>query len=85
MTSTPDHAGLSNAEAARRLLEEGPNELPGAHGRSLLTLVLATILEPIFLLLTLSAGLYLALGDRLDALTLMSVLLLMCGITVVQA
>ncbi len=85
MTSPPNHAGLTSAEAARRLLDEGPNELPEAHGRSLLTIVLATILEPIFLLLALSAGLYLALGDRLDALTLMSVLLLMCGITVVQA
>jgi Ca2+-transporting ATPase len=85
MTSPTNHAGLTSAEAARRLLDEGPNELPGAQGRSILTIVLETILEPIFLLLALSAGLYLALGDRLDALTLMSVLLLMCGITVVQA
>ena len=78
-------SGLSSAEAAQRLAADGPNTLPGARGRPALLIALETALEPMFLLLALAAGLYLALGDLPDALTLGTVWLFMFGISVIQA
>ena len=43
--------GLSAAEAARRLALEGPNELPQAHRRTPLRIVLEVVREPMLALL----------------------------------
>ena len=50
----PD-AGLSAAQAAQRLAEDGANALPGGQHRSLLSIAAETVREPMFLLL-LAAG-----------------------------
>jgi P-type Ca2+ transporter type 2C len=59
--------GLSEAEATARLLAEGPNELPGGGGRSVLRIFLEVLREPMFALLLAAAAIYLALGDLVEA------------------
>ncbi len=44
-------AGLSAAEAQRRLLEDGPNVLPSARSRDTWTIAIEVVREPMFLLL----------------------------------
>ena len=51
----PSPVGLSDAEAARRLATDGPNELPTAKKRNLLQQAWGVIREPMLLLL-LGAG-----------------------------
>jgi P-type Ca2+ transporter type 2C len=65
-------AGLSHAEAARRLVEDGPNELAVARRRSLVDIMLETGREPLFLLLIGAALLYLVLGDIGEGLFLVA-------------
>jgi P-type Ca2+ transporter type 2C len=76
--------GLSHAEAARLLREHGPNLLPGTESRTLLSIVLGVLLEPMFLMLLVAGGLYLALGDRAEAAFLLSFVFVVIGITLIQ-
>nr|WP_019142689.1 cation-translocating P-type ATPase [Noviherbaspirillum massiliense] len=76
--------GCSAEEAARRLKQEGYNELPAKRKRDALHIVLEVLCEPMFLLL-LGAGLiYLLLGDAGDALMLLGFVFITMGITIVQ-
>ena len=77
-------AGLDPALAASRLLDEGPNELPRATRRSVLRLILDVLREPMLLLLLAGGLVYLALGDRAEAMILLAFACLSVGITVVQ-
>ena len=80
----PEPTGLSEAEAARRLQADGPNELPQAGRRTAWRIVGEVVREPMVQLL-LGAGLiYLVLGDVGEALVLMSFVLLSVGISVYQ-
>ncbi len=82
LVSSP--SGLSDAEAARRLRAEGPNELPRQGRRSLGRIALDVVREPMLALL-LGAGLiYLALGDIGEALVLVMFAGLSILITIVQ-
>jgi Ca2+-transporting ATPase len=63
--------GLSAAEAARRLQEHGPNELPSVEARGILHIIRETLREPMFLLLIIAAALYLTLGDLGEGLFLL--------------
>ena len=63
-------SGLTSAEAAARLAAEGPNALPAARDRGTLHIALATVREPMFLLLLAAAAIYVALGDLREALVL---------------
>src|SRR5450756_2015842 len=63
--------GLSTAEAARRLAAEGPNLLPGSMPKSTLAIGREVRTEPMFLMLLAAGGIYLALGDRAEALFLL--------------
>ena len=45
-----DEAGLTNAEAQWRLVQDGPNALPASRPRSLLRLAGNVVGEPMFLL-----------------------------------
>ena len=54
--------GLATAEAARRLRRYGPNELPRTERRGMFRILLGVLREPMFLLLLLAAGIYLAVG-----------------------
>ena len=56
--------GLSAAEAGARLLRDGPNLLPGTTPRSLLAIIVGVLIEPMFLMLLVAGGLYLAWRRR---------------------
>ena len=60
--------GLSSVEAAARLCRGGVNELPSARPRSVVTIALEVLREPIFLLLMAAGGTYLLLGDAEEAI-----------------
>jgi P-type Ca2+ transporter type 2C len=76
--------GLSAAQAAQRLREDGPNTLPGGQGRSLLTIAAGTLREPMFLLLLVAGALYLLFGDLREGLTLMAFVFITLGLTLFQ-
>ena len=76
--------GLTAAEAAERLRVEGPNELAQERRRSVLRTVLEVVRQPMFLLLLGCGTIYLVLGDLSDALTLLSFVVLVMGITIYQ-
>ena len=77
-------AGLSTAEAARRLAAEGPNLLRGNAPKSAAAIVLSVLKEPMFLMLLAAGALYLTLGDRAEALFLLGFVFVVIGITLVQ-
>ncbi len=76
--------GLGAAEAEARLRAEGPNEIAREQPPSILRTVVAVLREPMLLLLLATGVLYLALGDRGDALTLLAFVVLVISITIVQ-
>lgn len=76
--------GLSEAEAAERLKEEGLNELRVAKRRTVFAIALDVVREPMFLLLIASGTIYLFLGDMKQALVLLGSLSLILGITFYQ-
>ena len=82
MVPAPD--GLSDTEAARRLIEEGPNELPMARPKSNLAVVRDVLREPMFLLLLVTGVVYLILGSHEEAIALSGAILVVIGITVYQ-
>lgn len=80
---TPN-SGLTPAEAAARLAAEGFNELPRARRRSSVRIILDVLREPMLALLIAGGVVYLALGNREEALILLAFACLSVGITVVQ-
>lgn len=81
----PAPAGLSAAEAARRLAADGPNRLPDSGRRGWPAILAGAAREPMFLLLIGAAVLYLLLGERRESILLMLMVLLMLGMTLYQA
>jgi Ca2+-transporting ATPase len=80
----PPGFGLSEAEARERLLRDGPNVLPAHRPKSLWAIARGVLLEPMFLMLLFAGAVYLALGERSDALFLLLSVLVIVGITLVQ-
>lgn len=76
--------GLSAAEAARRLAQDGPNLLSADRSRPVTAIVIGALREPMFLLLAAAAGLYLTLGDFGEGLLLAAAGLVTIGLVVVQ-
>ena len=76
--------GLSAQEAAERLKVDGYNELPSAKRKGVLSIALEVVREPMFLLLVVSGGLYLLLGDVQEALMLLGFVFVVIGITIYQ-
>ena len=76
--------GLSDAEAAQRLISEGYNELPSDRRRSILAIAFEIIREPMFLMLVACGVLYLVLGDMKEAMMLMGFVFMVIGITLYQ-
>ena len=76
--------GLDDEEAARRLRQDGPNELPASQPRSMLRLLRDIVLEPMFLLLVACGAIYMLLGDRQEALMLLGFVFVVMGITFFQ-
>jgi P-type Ca2+ transporter type 2C len=76
--------GLDEAEARLRLAHDGPNELPADGRRSSFRIAFDVVREPMFALLLVSGGIYLALGDLQEALLLLAFATVSISITVVQ-
>ncbi len=73
--------GLTEKEAADRLLQHGYNELPSADQKSVLDIVLGVIREPMFILLLACGTVYLLLGDYSEGVILLSWVLVIISIT----
>jgi P-type Ca2+ transporter type 2C len=77
--------GLNVAEAARRLVADGPNELPAPTREDLLARLLRQLAEPMSLLLLAAAAVSgLVLGERLDAVAITVIVALNAVIGLVQ-
>ena len=81
---SPAPAGLSSEQAAQQLARDGPNALPRPPRRTMPRILLEVAQEPMFQLLAAAVALYLAVGDRAEALGLLMFLLLIVGITLLQ-
>jgi P-type Ca2+ transporter type 2C len=84
LTQTENLTGLSAEAAAQRLVSEGPNSLPSPDRRNLWRIVFDVVREPMFILLMLGGGVYLALGDLREAVFLLFFGAFSVFITVVQ-
>jgi Ca2+-transporting ATPase len=76
--------GLTEREAAARLQAEGPNALAQEAPRGILATAREVLAEPMILLLLAGGGLYLALGDRAEAVALLISVVVVVGIELVQ-
>jgi len=83
-TIRQSRSGLSEAEAAARLKNEGYNELPHGGGRSILKIAGEVIREPMLALLVCGGVIYLLLGDKTEAAMLLAFACLSIIITVTQ-
>jgi calcium-translocating P-type ATPase len=78
-------SGLTDAEAARRLAADGPNELPAPKRERLLSRLLRQLAEPMSLLLLAAAAVSaLVLGEQLDAVAITVIVALNAVIGLVQ-
>jgi P-type Ca2+ transporter type 2C len=66
----PPAAGLSSAEAAARLARFGPNSMVPVSRFGRLGELLGTLVDPMAMMLLVAAAVYLALGERRDAIIL---------------
>src|SRR5690348_15355396 len=76
--------GLSEAEAAARLKTEGANELPQSQRRTGLRILRDVLREPMFALLLAAAGIYLVIGELLDAVVLIGFATTSVSIALIQ-
>jgi len=76
--------GLTENEAAARLKQQGPNELPSQKKKNILSIFLNVVREPMLLLLIVTGLIYALLGEVKDALMLSSFVLVIVGITFYQ-
>jgi len=76
--------GLSREEAARHLVEYGPNALPEAKHRSLLTVFLRQFASPLIYILFVAAVIAFSMGHRGDSVVILIVVLVNALIGTVQ-
>lgn len=76
--------GLTEPEARKRYLDEGPNELPSERPVTLWHIVFDVLREPMLLMLMAAGALYLFTGSMEDGLMLLGFVFLIIGITVFQ-
>jgi Ca2+-transporting ATPase len=79
-----DEEGLTDEEAARRLLADGPNELPTEAQRSLSRQVVDVLREPMLLLLVVAGAVNFVLAEPLDGSILMVFVVVVVAISVYQ-
>ena len=77
-------SGLSQQEAEARLQQEGYNELPSEKPRSVVSILLSVVREPMFLLLLAGGSIYLIIGDVEEGFVLLSFIFVVIGITFYQ-
>lgn len=80
----PAERGLDPALASARLRDEGPNELGQSQRRTLRDIAWEVLREPMFGLLLGAGAIYLAMGDRREALILLGFVFIIMGITALQ-
>ncbi|MFA6269197.1 MAG: cation-translocating P-type ATPase [archaeon] len=76
--------GLSSEEVALRLKEDGFNEIEHENKKTIFSLLLQILAEPIFILLIICGLIYFFLGDWHEALMLMGFVFIVIGITLYQ-
>ncbi len=76
--------GLRSSDAARRLAQDGPNELEASKKSSLLGRMAKMLHEPMFVLLLAAALIYIVVGDLREGLTLGVFVLAVLGLTLYQ-
>lgn len=84
MTVTENLTGLSSAEAAKRLLIQGANELPSQKRPGILRQFISVIADPMLFLLIACGAIYLAIGEPKDAWMLIAFVGVVIGITFYQ-
>lgn len=77
-------SGLSSATATQRLHAQGPNTLAHAPAQPVSQVVWTVVREPMVLLLLAAGGVYLALGDRIEALMLLTAVIAVIALTLSQ-
>ncbi|MDO4719366.1 MAG: cation-translocating P-type ATPase [Peptostreptococcaceae bacterium] len=82
--SVDPKVGLTSEEAGRRLAKYGPNKLKGKPKKSLLALFLAQMKDMLIYVLLAAALITLIIGEYMDALIIISVVLINAVIGVVQ-
>ncbi|MDP9927936.1 cation-translocating P-type ATPase [Variovorax paradoxus] len=83
MREKPPH-GLTDAEAAHRLIRDGANVLPSASRKGLVRIAWGALTQPMFVLLLATAAFYAVLGDLGDAGMLAVSVLLVGGLSIYQ-
>src|SRR5450759_3585035 len=76
--------GLTAAQAAQRLQDDGPNALSGDQRRTLVAIIFEVLHEPMFALLLLAGALYLVLGNLQEGLILFGLVLVVLALTLYQ-
>ena len=76
--------GLSQVEVETKLAEFGPNRLAAPKLRSVLSIVVGTLKEPMFLFMLAAAVLYLAIGDLAEGAFLVLAACASMGLVVFQ-
>lgn len=77
---TDSTQGLSQGEAAKRLEQYGPNTLEQAKGRSVFAILIAQFKSVIVALLVAATGIAFAMGDRVEAIVILIVIVLNAAI-----
>src|SRR5262249_60794101 len=76
--------GLSGAEAARRLVEYGPNEPVRVHRLSAVLQFLHLFANPLVLILLVASAISVALGQATDAVIIIGIVLVGIGVNLWQ-
>lgn len=84
MPTQPDMNGLSHSEAQEALNKYGRNLLPANQPKTMFTIIFGIVSEPMFLMLLIAGGIYLALGDPAEAIFLLTFVFIVIGITLIQ-
>ena len=79
-----ENSGLNEAQVLASRKQFGRNEIPDPPKRGLLQISRSILIEPMFLLLILAAGLYLLLGDLAEGLLLGLFAVLTIGLVILQ-
>ncbi len=85
LQTSPPTTGLTDDAVTQSRLTSGRNTLTVSTGGSFWATMKEVVTEPMFLLLLVACGVYVALGRREEAFTLLAALLVVSGISVYQA
>ena len=80
MTDAPHQVGLSSADAARRLAQYGPNEAAPVRRFSAVVQLLHLFANPLVVILLVASAISAALGQRTDAVIIITIVLVGIGI-----